>query len=120
MNKHQCNEKEMDFDEWKSLAQNDPATFETRRQQYLEAFIENAPLEKRRRLRGLQWQIDQTRNLAGSPLASCIAISNMMWDSLYQLNQQQRELSTVTPAQRQEQRAATTPATVLPFRAHHS
>jgi hypothetical protein len=38
-------------------------------------------VERRERLRGLQWRIDQARRNR-SPLSACIYISNMMWDHL--------------------------------------
>jgi hypothetical protein len=53
MKSYQLNQQEMGFDEWKALAQNDPATFEAKRRQCIEALIGSAPEEKRRRLRGL-------------------------------------------------------------------
>lgn len=72
----------IDFEDWSALARRDPAQFEARRNQVIEAFIQGAPMEKRARLRGLQWQIDQVRALSGSPLGACVRISRMMWDSL--------------------------------------
>ena len=120
MKNQQCSEQEMGFDEWKALAQQDPTAFEDMRRQRIDAFIAGAPEEKRRRLKGLQWQIDQTRSLARTPMASCIAISNMMWDSLYQLNQQQRELTQTTSLKQTERPAAPVATTILPFRARHS
>ena len=120
MKSHQLNEQEMGFEEWKALARNDPASFEAKRRQCIEALIDSAPEEKRRRLRGLQWQIDQTRSLARTPMASCIAISNMMWDSLYLLNQHQRELAHATSVKQSARPAASTAATVLPFRTRQS
>lgn len=119
-NMQRC-EQEMGFEEWRTLAERDPTAFEDMRRQYIESFIESAPEEKRRRLRGLQWQIDQTRDLARTPMASCIAISNMMWDSLYQLNQHQLELTHTTPAKHPNPQASSAKAaTVLPFRVQHS
>lgn len=81
-----------DFDEWMMLAKNDPDKFEEQRRKRIELFFNNVPEEKLQRLKGLQWQIDQTRKLAGSPMASCIAISNMMWDSVSRLQEHQYEL----------------------------
>ncbi|MCF6338002.1 MAG: DUF3135 domain-containing protein [Gammaproteobacteria bacterium] len=82
----------VDFDEMLALAKTDPATFEAKRAEYIESFLTSVPAEKQTRLRGLQWQIDQTRHLARTPMASCIAISRMMWDSLHLLSDQQRKL----------------------------
>lgn len=82
----------LDFDEWMTLAKNDPEKFEEKRRRRIESFFNNVPEDKQQRLKGLQWQIDQTRKLAGSPMASCIAISNMMWDSVARLQEHQYEL----------------------------
>lgn len=71
-----------DFDDWSRLARRDPQGFENRRARVIEAFIASAPLQRQARLRGLQWQIDQVRASAGTPLAACLRISGMMWDSV--------------------------------------
>lgn len=119
MNRNQDNESILDlldFEKWSTLAQSDPESFEKKRLEIIEFFFANVPEEKRRRLRGLQWQVDQTRQLTHTPMASCLAISNMMWDSLHQLNIQQRELQDLTSGQ---PAACTThepvAATILPF-----
>lgn len=109
----------VDFDEMLALAQQDPESFEEKRLEYIEAFLDKIPAEKQRRLRGLQWQVDQARLLARTPMASCIAISNMMWDSLNRLNHQQRELVKLTTGQAAARSGLKRPlATVLPFPAH--
>ncbi len=72
----------IDFDDWAELAQSDPAAFEARREQAIEALIQRMPAHKQQRMRCLQWKIDQVRERAGSPMAACIKISEMMWDSL--------------------------------------
>lgn len=53
-----------DFDEMKTLALSNPEAFEEIRRQHIESFLNTVPQEKRRRLTGLQWKIDQIRNLA--------------------------------------------------------
>jgi hypothetical protein len=108
----------VDFDEMLILAKTDPATFEVRREEYIESFLTSIPAEKRKRLRGLQWQIDQTRQLARTPMASCIAISNMMWDSLHVLGLQQRELVKLATRQTTQfinHRSASENARIIPF-----
>jgi len=110
----------VDFDEMLALAKSDPATFEVRREEYIESFLTSIPAEKQPRLRGLQWQIDQTRQLARTPMASCIAISNLMWDSLHRLGLRQRELvklATKQPAQFTNIQPASVSATIIPFHA---
>ncbi|MCU0841868.1 MAG: DUF3135 domain-containing protein [Thiobacillaceae bacterium] len=72
-----------DFDEWANLARNDAAAFELRRREVVEQFIAQAPAHQRERLRRLQWRIDAERRRYKHPLKSCLAIYDMMWDSLY-------------------------------------
>ena len=108
----------VDFDEMLALAKNDPARFEAKREEYIESFLTSVPAEKQTRLRGLQWQIDQTRQLARTPMASCIAISNMMWDSLHKLGKQQRELVSLVTGEKPRfvnVQPASKTATVLRF-----
>jgi len=115
-NTQEQHKSSVDFDEMLALAKADPATFEVRREEYIESFFIDLPIERQKRLRGLQWQIDQTRRLARTPMASCIAISNMMWNSLHQLGLQQRELvklSTGRPIQFNSLQSIS--ATVIPF-----
>ncbi len=95
----QCKPLHVDFDEMLALAKTDPASFEAKRTEYIESFLTSVPADKQTRLRGLQWQIDQTRQLARTPMGSCIAISKMMWDSLHLLKSQQRELVGLTTEQ---------------------
>lgn len=72
----------IDFDDWSQLAARDPDGFERRRSEVLEEFIQQAPENRRLRLRRLQWRIDRARERAPTPLAACVKISQMMWDSL--------------------------------------
>ena len=72
----------IEFDDWAELAQSDPEGFEARRQQAIDALIARMPEHKQQRMRCLQWKIDQVRDRAGSPMAACIKLSEMMWDSL--------------------------------------
>ncbi len=73
---------EFDFDYWYRLARENPERFEEVRAQAIEAFIAGAPPALRHRLRGLQWQVDQIRARAGTPLAACLRLSSMMWDKV--------------------------------------
>lgn len=70
-----------DFDAMTAIAKENPTEFERLRQQAIDEAIENAPPERRARLRGLQWRIDQERRNR-TPLSACIRISRMMWDQL--------------------------------------
>jgi len=75
-----------DFDYWfdtmMSMAKDNPDGFERLRQQMIDAIINDAPERNRRRLTGLQWRVDQERRLARTPIAACIRMSNMMWESV--------------------------------------
>lgn len=71
----------LDFDQLRHLARKDPAAFEDRRRELIEAMIARAPERRRRRLRGLQWRIDLVRSRSSCPLEACISLSEMMWES---------------------------------------
>ncbi|EGW54115.1 DUF3135 domain-containing protein [Candidatus Endoriftia persephone] len=68
----------MDFDAMCSAASADPEGFEQLRQEAIENLISQAPQERQKQLRSLQWRIDQERR-NGSPLSACVRISRMMW-----------------------------------------
>ncbi len=76
----------MDFDYWfdamVDMAKDNPDGFEYLRQQMIDEIIDDAPEKNRRRLIGLQWRGDQERRLARTPMAACIRMSNMMWESV--------------------------------------
>ena len=84
------------FDEWLDLLKRDPASFESRRQQSIEELINSVPQDKQQRLRCLQWKIDRVRDKMPTPLAACVAISDMMWDSLDRLNQLYHDCDNIT------------------------
>lgn len=71
-----------DFDEWSRLAKTDPAAFEARRLALIEEYLDQFPPLDQRRLRGLQFRIDMERRRARTPMAACVRLSSMMWDSL--------------------------------------
>lgn len=73
---------ELNFDQWAEIARTDPSRFEQMRLAAIEQCIGNAPPAQQQRLRRLQWRIDQERRRASNPLAACIRVSRMMWQSL--------------------------------------
>lgn len=79
---HTNNDGQFDFERWARLAEESPEDFEAMRQAALEEFLAGVPEEQRERLRRLQWRVDQERRLAHTPMAACIRISRMMWQSL--------------------------------------
>lgn len=73
---------QFDFDHWAALARSDPESFEAQRTELLERVIARAPVHRQRRLRGLQWQLDQVRATAKTPMAACVRMNEMMWESV--------------------------------------
>ena len=72
---------ELDFDAAVELARTDPEAFEQHRQEAIEALIASAPERNRQHLRCLQWRIDQERQRAANPIAACVKLYRMMWES---------------------------------------
>ena len=68
------------------LAANSPDKLEFILRENIAALIEQASGSQRRRLQGLQFQIDVQRKLAKNPVDSCIRISRMMHDSFIELD----------------------------------
>lgn len=92
-------ESNFNFDEWLDLSKRDPVSFESRRLESIEEFINSVPEDKQHRLRCLQWKIDRVRAKMPTPLAACVAISDMMWDSLDRLNQLYHDCESITSSE---------------------
>jgi hypothetical protein len=82
--------KPIDFDQWCDLAQRDPDAFERKRRQVVDQLIDDMPKRRRERMRRLQWRIEAVCARSATPTAAYIALSEMMWDSVYR----QRDLLT--------------------------
>lgn len=78
---HKISLKELDFDEAMALAQTDPEIFERYRQYVINTLIARAPKRNQEHLRRLQWRIDQERERASNPVAACVKLYEMMWES---------------------------------------
>lgn len=76
-----------EFDVLLEMAEKRPEQLEALRSELVEAVISSAREDCQRRLRGLQFQIDSTRRTAGSPMAACLRISQMMHESLNNLRE---------------------------------
>jgi len=84
MRSHKIHGAELNFDEWRVLAESDPDEFERRRQQVIEAFIAETPKHNQPHLRRLQWRIDMERRYHWrNPLVATRKIYEMMWESVY-------------------------------------
>ncbi len=74
-----------DFNEWSKLYQEDPQLFENKREEFFKDIISSAPKEYQNRLNGIMFQVKVTRDKAKTPIQSCIAISNMMQNTVSDL-----------------------------------
>ena len=84
MSGHSVND--INFEYWAKLASTDPQKFEQLRQDKISAIIEKASSHRQKRLRGLQWRIDQIREQhKNSPTKACLAISELMWETFEHL-----------------------------------
>lgn len=100
---------EFDFDRWAALARDDPDRFERERRLAIARHLRRVPPRRRQRLRCLQWRIDQVHRTSATPLAACIRLSQMMWESVQGEHGLAALLRNPHPAQRPS-------AAVLPFR----
>jgi len=91
---------EFDFKEWSELAQSDPDRFEARRNRVINEAIRRVPVDRQQMLRGLQWRVDRVRELKRTPLAACIAITDMMWDAFSDLHHSYVKLAEIKPGQK--------------------
>ena len=109
-------ENGFDFDEWRSLAESDPAAFEAARKDAISTLIQQIPEERQQRMTGLQWRIDNVRAMAPNPTASFLSLSDMMWESFYR---QQAMLKSLLDSVEQKEACPEVQrkiADVVPFR----
>lgn len=91
---------DFNFKEWAELAQSDPDRFEARRSRVINEAIRRVPADRQRMLRGLQWRVDRVRELKRTPLAACMAISDMMWETFSDLHQSYAKLAEIKPGRK--------------------
>ena len=77
-------------------AQKNPELLDQWLDQQVEDIIKNAPEKHRRRLRGLQFQIDMERKKSHTSMACCIRISQLMYDSFFDLQEALKNKSPKT------------------------
>jgi len=76
-----------DFDVLVDMARHNPIALESLRKRLTEAVIEAQPdPQKRKRLKGLAFQIEMERQRARTPMAATIKLSEMMCWKLAELN----------------------------------
>lgn len=95
---------EFDFDQWRNLAEKDPAAFFAARSALLAEFIASAPQRMRGDLEALQTLVDHSRVEAGTPDKAAACIMGMMADHLsalathmVELQDQSMELAALLP-----------------------
>ncbi len=94
---HHLNPKfQYNFDQMMKLATENPDHFEKMRQYLVSKLIDSAPKVHTRKLRGLQWKIDTIRKNKPNAMSACIAINQLMWKSLHELNRKQEEFLSPT------------------------
>ena len=71
-----------DFDQWATLARQDPEAFERMRGHTIEQAICQAPAGKRQRLRRLQWQLDRIRQTSRTPMVACLRMNRLLWKAV--------------------------------------
>ena len=105
-----------DFTAWSTMAKVEPEAFELLRDLAVNELIDHAPPELQGRLHRLQWRIDQERKRAKTPMAACLQLSSMMWDSVlgpYGLN---NLLGQLTSGSSTSPNRLDTTACILPFK----
>jgi hypothetical protein len=105
------------FDTLLTLAKQDPKRLDALKRDITEAWIQQAPAEYQRRLRGIQFQIDMEVRRAKNPMDACIRISNMMHGSFAELRDRLNETTQTGPRYRakNESTLALRTGQVLPF-----
>ncbi|MFP5344304.1 MAG: DUF3135 domain-containing protein [Gammaproteobacteria bacterium] len=107
---------DINFDEWATLAATDPEAFERQRASLVSQVLDHSPERRQERLRGLQWRIDKVRERSATPLAACIRISGMMWDSVMGEGGLVESLQSLRKMEMPRVKRADATAQVLPFR----
>lgn len=113
-----------DFDEWAALARTDPQAFEARRLALIEKYLCQFPSPEQQRLRGLQFRIDMERRRARTPMAACLRLSAMMWESLLGYHGLRHALNALflqtTDSASSRPQTGTPSGRVIPFRPPHT
>ncbi len=106
-----------DFDTLQRMAEDNPKELEILRKQLSQQVIDAAPDRIKKRLHGLQFQIDAQCAMSHNPLAACIKLSAMMHESLASLRDLLNEVAGQNMMQPQlAESEITQSAQVIPFR----
>jgi len=102
----------INFDHWLELAKTNPDDFEQLRSQTLAACIARSSSAHQERLRRLQWRVDRIRDVSSNPMAACVKISGLMWNTFHQLGDVYNHLDASEPG---PSRVPLPHAKILPF-----
>lgn len=78
---------QVDFDEWRQLADNNPKAFEIKRRVLIDRYLDRLPVERRNRMEKLQWRIDMEIRRSPNDLSALIRIYDMMMTSVLRQKQ---------------------------------
>ena len=85
------------FEDMVKMHKEDPEGLELLRKQAVKEIIDNAPENSKRRLEGLQFQIDCIRRTSKNPVDAMIKVSNMMKESFEDLRKNLNALTGKEP-----------------------
>jgi hypothetical protein len=81
------------IDDLIALAQGEPEELEALKARLFQELVDNAKTEARkRRLHGTQFIINMHLQKAKTPLAACIKLSELMWESTLEMNDKMQPL----------------------------
>ena len=95
-----------DFDAWASLARTDPKAFEIKRKIAIEAVIAGATRRNRIQLQRMQWKLDRIRQVSPTPMAACVRMQEMLWESVLGQDGLLARLQTLPITDKQPARSA--------------
>lgn len=75
---------QLHFDLVMKLYKEDPEKLEEIQKNIVQKFIESAPEENQKKLKGLQFKIDAQRSLSKNPMQSYIKLSQLFWTEGFQ------------------------------------
>ena len=83
------------FDEMRNLAENNPEELERIKRRLIKNVIDSAPEDKRRRLEGLQFQIDLKIKASPNSFIAMTRIYDQMFDSFLVLDEKLKEFKDI-------------------------
>ena len=101
----------LNFDDLVELAKKDPHALERLRQQTCHQWLALAPTQDRRKLNGLQFKIDMSRQRSQSNTAHCMQLYQQMNESFMQLKTLLSQTQDMLPHDKRAHPTLSTPTT---------